>query len=170
MCALEWHWWGLLHGPCCSSWAVPRALGSRSNGKAEPSEQKRPLIVLRHRLPFTHILGKTNPLFSYNRTSAFPLYVHSKSHSSLTPWCNSWIMGPTQQVGRQDFCLHSQPSCHCPWGQSLFVCFLWVCEKNTLSTHSLAMKDRDMVWKCTNCSKQGVWDSVITPIHKGDKF
>lgn len=31
------------------------------------------------------------------------------------------------------------------------------------------MKNRNIVIKCTNCSKQGVWDDVIIPTNKGDK-
>lgn len=43
-----------------------------------------------------HILRRTDPLYSKNRASAFPLYIHTKSHLSLTPQWNS----PTEQTGQ----------------------------------------------------------------------
>lgn len=79
-----------------------------------------------------HTARKTDPLYSRTRTCAFPLYICTKSHLSLTLECNS----PTEQTGQQEFCFHSQSPCCCPWEQRFLFVSLWICEKTTLSTTS----------------------------------
>lgn len=125
MCAPEWHWWGLL---CTPDGTAEQSHGLWTAGaRAEQSYQSKNIHWLCYSPDTIHTLGKTDPLCSKTRTSAFPLYMCTKSHLSLIPKCNS----TTEQTGQQEFCLHSQPSCCCPWEQSFLFVSLWVCGKKT---------------------------------------
>lgn len=116
---------------------TPDGTAERSHGlwtaraMTEQSCESKIIHWLCYSTDIIHTSRKTDPLYFRTRTSAFPLYICTKSHLNLTLECNS-----LRADWATEFCLHRQsPSC-CPWEQSFLFVSLWICEKNTLSTTS----------------------------------
>lgn len=118
MCVPEWHWWDCWVS-LMGQQSNPMGFGQQEQWQIK-SYQSKVIHWLGYSTDTINTSGKTDPLYSKTRTSAFLLCLHTKSHLSLTL---------QSRLSNRNFIYRASHPAACPREQSFLFVSLRMCKR-----------------------------------------